>query len=347
MFSKPSPSSDAPGMTGRAEILSRIAASGPFGFGASSLGNLYVEMDDAQAFDAVSAAWDAGVRLFDTAPFYGFGLSERRLGQALLGRPRDEFILSTKAGRLLEADGGGADGHGFRAALPFRPVFDYSYDGVMRSFEESLIRLQTDRIDILLLHDIGRATHGADHARRMHDAVSGGFRAMEHLREQNLVAAIGLGVNEVDICAESLDHVDLDIFLIANRYTLLDVTADAFFTRCAREGRGVLAAGVFSSGILATGSTGDAIVHFNYDVAPPGIMRRVAAIERACVRFGVRLPAAAHQFVRSHPGVTQTVLGLRDRAQLGEAVYDLDRRIPDEFWDQLRREELIGTYLVS
>lgn len=341
MSSKPSSVSEDSGTLPRAQLLSRIRTSGPFGFGASSLGNLYAEMSDAEAVDVVDAAWAAGIRLFDTAPFYGFGLSERRLGDALRPYPREEMIVSTKAGRLLKPDADHTHGYGFDRALPFRPVFDYSYDGILRSVDDSLSRLGIDRIDILMMHDLGCATHGPDHGARMSEAVAGGFRAMERLRIDGTVGAIGLGVNEVEVCIEALDHFDPDLFLIANRYTLLDTSADDFFARCALEGRGMLAAGVFSSGILATGTNSGSVARFDYATAPAAVMDRVASMELVCARFGISIAAAAHQFVRAHSGVTQTLLGLRDRAQLDTALADLDQVIPEDFWTELRRSGLV------
>jgi D-threo-aldose 1-dehydrogenase len=318
--------------TRRGALLQRLRDSGPFGFGASSLGNLYEPMSEEQALDTVAAAWDGGVRLFDTAPFYGFGLSEQRLGLALSSRPRDTYLLSTKVGRLLVPDEGGGTAHGFRDARPFRPVLDYGYDGVMRSFEASLERLGVDRIDLLLMHDIGRATHRSEHERHWRDAVDGGFRALAALRDQGVVGGVGLGVNELAVCAAAIERFDPDLFLIAGRYTLLEREGEAFFERCSAAGIGILAAGVFNSGILATGTSGAGPARFDYDEAAPEIRGRVAAIEAICAAHGVPLAVAAHRFVRTSPAVTQTLLGLRDPRQVEAALAGCRLPIPPGFW---------------
>jgi D-threo-aldose 1-dehydrogenase len=328
--------------TRRQALLDRLARSGPFGFGASSLGNLYRVVDDDRARRTVEAAWDHGVRYFDTAPFYGFGLSERRLGDALRGHDRDAWILSTKVGRLLVPGEAGGERHGFHSPMPFDPVFDYSYDGVMRSFEASLQRLGLERIDILYMHDLGSMTHGQDHPAQFARAAEGGFRAMAELRDQGLVCGIGLGVNEIEVCDQSLDHADFDLFMIAGRYTLLDQRADGFFQDCRRRGIGVVAAGVFNSGVLATGVSG-AGVHYDYGEAPASIIERVAAMERVCAAFDTPLPAAALQFVAAHPAVTLAVVGTGSPSRIAETVDLAARPIPPAFWERLRAEGLVGT----
>lgn len=324
----------------RAAFLKRLARSGPIGFGASSLGNLYREIDDECARSTVYVAWADGVRYFDTAPFYGFGLSERRLGDVLRTRSRDEFLLSTKVGRLLVPGEACREKFGFHSPMPFDPVFDYSYDGVMRSFEASLQRLGLARVDIVYMHDLGRSTHGAAHDAHFRQAIEGGFRALEDLRSQGAVSAIGLGVNEVEVCAESMTHADFDLFMIAGRYTLLNHGAAAFFDDCQRRGIGIVAAGVFNSGILATG-TRAADARYDYQPASKAILRDVSAIERVCSRFGVRLPAAALQFVRAHPAITLAVAGADSPVRVAETISLAHVPIPAEFWQALRDEGLI------
>ncbi|MET0310143.1 MAG: aldo/keto reductase [Sphingomonas sp.] len=328
----------------RAAFLDRLGTSGPLGFGASSLGNLYREVDEESARATVDAAWEQGVRYFDTAPFYGFGLSERRLGDALRRRPRDQFLLSTKVGRLLGPGEAAPDRFGFQSPMPFDPVFDYSYDGVMRSAEASLHRLGLSRIDILYMHDLGHATHGADHERTFAQALNGGFRAMQALRDQGVVSAIGLGVNEIEICAESLRHADLDVLMIAGRYTLLNQGGATFFDECRQRGIGIAAAGVFNSGILATGARG-ATPYYDYAPALEHIVQRVAAIERCCALHDVPLPAAALQFVLSHPGVTTALIGTGSAAQIVQSVALARHPIPPAFWETLRAEGLLDEEL--
>jgi D-threo-aldose 1-dehydrogenase len=325
----------------RAAFLDRLAASGTIGFGASTLGNLYRRIDDADARATVDAAWNEGLRYFDTAPFYGFGLSERRLGDALRDRPRDEYILSTKVGRLLVPSEAPEERFGFHSPMPFDPLYDYSYDGVMRSVEASLHRLGLGRIDILYMHDLGRVTHGDDHGHYFDQALSGGFRAMQALRDQGVVSAIGLGVNETEICAESLQHADLDLLMIAGRYTMLNPQGAVFFEECRRRGVGVVAAGVFNSGILATGTSGGGPLHYDYEPAPDAIVRKVAAIEACCARHGLPLPAAALQFVRANPAVTLAVVGTGSARRIKESVVLARHPIPPAFWETMRTEGLL------
>ncbi|WP_442678059.1 aldo/keto reductase [Sphingomonas sp. ASY06-1R] len=349
MSSRPSHISDSAAAGGtagqsngrRGRLLDRLAQEGPLGLGTAPLGNLYRAMDDAGARATVDAAWDAGVRYFDTAPFYGFGLSERRLGDALRERARDAFLLSTKVGRLLRPGVAEPGRHGFLSSMPFEPSFDYSYDGIMRSFEASLQRLGLARIDILLMHDIGRVTHGADHPRHLQDAIDGGFRAMAALRDQGAVSAIGLGVNEIEICTEALQYADLDLFLVAGRYTLLNQEAGAFFDECRIRNVGIVAAGVFNSGILATGTTGGS-AHYDYEPASAEILRRVDAIERLCARFETPLPAAALQFVARHASITTVLIGAGNPAEAAQSVALLERPIPAEFWIALQSEGLLA-----
>ncbi|MBW8734901.1 MAG: aldo/keto reductase, partial [Asticcacaulis sp.] len=222
------------------------------GFGAASLGNLYRKIDDATAHATVAAALDAGISHFDTAPHYGQGLSERRLADALLASGKS-FTLSTKIGRRLvpiDVPPAGTERHGFVDGDPFEPEFDYSYDGVMAAFEDSQRRLKGARVSLLLAHDIGSVTHGDGHARQLKTFLDGGYRAMQALKEQGVIDTIGLGVNEWQVCEEVLGHADLDIVLLAGRYTLLEQTAlDSFLPLCQRRRVAVLAAGPFNSGI--------------------------------------------------------------------------------------------------
>jgi D-threo-aldose 1-dehydrogenase len=315
-----------------------------WGFGAAGLGNLYRALDDGTARATLDAAWDAGVRYVDTAPFYGFGLSERRVGDALRGRPRGDFVLSTKVGRVLRPCGDilGGVRHGFVSPMPFEAVFDYSYDGVMRSFEDSLQRLGLDRVDILYMHDIGSFAHGADNARLFPVAMDGGFRAMAELRAAGVVGAIGLGVNEVAVCAASFAHADFDLFMLAGRYTLLEqAPLDGFFEACLARGVGIVAAGVFNSGILATGAGGASVPWYDYQPAPPAIVERVRRIEAVCATHGVPLPAVALQFVGAHPAVLTSVIGVSDPARVARTSQLATLPLPSALWADLRAQGLI------
>jgi D-threo-aldose 1-dehydrogenase len=313
------------------------------GFGGAPLGNMYEAFSDQQARATVEACYDAGIRYFDTAPLYGFGLSEHRLGEALRGKKREEFVLSTKVGRLLKPGAPATLEHGqFRGSLPFAQVYDYSYDGVMRSVEDSLQRLGTWRIDILLVHDLDVWTHGSEDARRARVAefMAGGYRAMALLREQGAVQAIGAGVNETAACQDLAERGDFDCFLLAGRYTLLEqAPLDEFLPLCASRRIALIIGGAYNTGILATGAIPGA--YFQYAPAPPEIMERVRRIEAVCARHGVRLPTAALQFPLGHPVVATVIPGTRSPAEVAQNVEIFAPKIPAAFWAELKHEGLL------
>ncbi len=311
------------------------------GFGAAPLGNLYRPLTEEDALTLLDAAWDAGLRYFDTAPLYGFGLSERRLGGFLGEKPRDGFILSSKAGRILVPNKGW---HGqrdyFIDAPAYEPVFDYSYDGIMRSFEASLERMGLDRLDILLMHDIGEKTHGAAHEELFRIAMDGGYRAMEELRRSGAVRAIGIGANEWQVCDLAMDRGDWDCFLLAGRYTLLEQGALVpFLERCTREDKSVIVGGAFNSGILATGAIEGA--RFDYDSAPEAVLARVRALDKVCRAYRVPLAAAALQFPLAHPAVRTVIPGFGSRAELDEILQWTATAIPAKFWKELKSKGLL------
>lgn len=320
---------------------------GKLAFGAASIGNLYRAVPDEQAREVVARAWDAGIRYFDTAPHYGFGLSEKRLGDALAELDPDQTaIVSTKVGRRLDP-APGADLAAMRQAFvspePYESVFDYSYDAVMRSYEGSLKRLCRDRIDILYAHDIGAFAHGAAHPRLFAGFIGGGYRAMLELRDSGAVGAIGLGVNEVAVCLEMLGVGDIDLIMLAGRYTLLEQDPlDDLLPLCAQRGVRLVIAGPYNSGILAKGVRhGGAIPNFNYAPAPPAIVERVGAIEDICARHGVPLAAAALQFPLAHPQVASVVPGMGSVGQVDDALALIAQRIPAALWVDLRDAGLI------
>ncbi|MEE3624249.1 aldo/keto reductase [Nitrospirillum sp. BR 11752] len=317
----------------------------PLGFGAAAIGNLYQRVEEGAARAAVAAAVDAGIRYIDTAPHYGFGLSESRLGAVLADLdPREELLLSTKVGRVLVpvAPDAGPVRHGFADAAPFEPVFDYSYDGVMRSYAESQRRLGRQRIDLLLAHDLGTATHGDAHGGHFRQFLDGGYRAMRELRDQGAVRAIGLGVNEWQVCLEAMGHADFDVVLLAGRYTLLEQTAlDSFFPACAARGVKVVVGGPYNSGILVNGTRGAAPLYYNYEPAPAAIVDRVRRLEAACDRFGVPLAAAALQFPLAHPVVASVIPGMADSAQVAHTRALMDTAIPPALWQALRDDNLL------
>jgi len=313
----------------------------PLGFGGAPLGNLLAPVSEADAGQALATAWAEGCRYFDTAPFYGYGLSERRMGDGLRQHPRSEYLLSTKVGRLIRpGEHESKAGEGFHSPLPFHAVYDYSHDGVMRSVEDSHQRLGLDRIDIALMHDIGRVTHGERHAQIMKTAMSGGYRALEELRRSGQVGAIGLGVNEIAVCEEAMTEGDFDCFLLAGRYTLLEQEPlNGFFQSCQTKGISIIIGGPFNSGILVRAGRPDAT--YNYAAAPEAIRGRVQKLLEVCARHGVALPEAALQFCLAHPVVASVIPGARNAAEAASHWQMLRTRIPQDFWDELRTANLI------
>jgi D-threo-aldose 1-dehydrogenase len=312
------------------------------GFGGAPLGDLYAPLDDAAAIATVVAACDAGIRLFDTAPLYGRGLSEHRIGTALRRRPRASFVLSTKVGRLYSpAPRGVVNAEGYVGGLPFDGHFDYSYDGAMRSLEQSLLRLGSDSVDVALIHDVDRWTHGdAGVEARIREAQDGACRALADLRAQGVIKAFGIGVNDAAVCARFVRETDIDCVLLAGRYSLLEQPAqDEFLPLAAERGVGVLLGGVFNSGILATGVGADA--HYNYRIAPPDIQDRVAGIDRICAAHGVRLAHAALAFALGHPAVTAVVLGAVAPVEVARNVAAASTPVPSALWRDLAAAGLL------
>jgi D-threo-aldose 1-dehydrogenase len=308
------------------------------GLGGAQMGNLYRVTSRKESAGAFRAAWEAGIRYFDTAPFYGFTRAERRLGAVLTDLPRDSYTVSTKVGRVMTPDPSvGPEEEGYVEPLPFRPVFDYTYDGVMRSFEASQQRLGILAPDILYVHDIGRFTHGDRHAHYRNQLTEGGgFRALTRLREDGATRAIGLGVNEFEIIEDTIKVADVDICMLAGRYTLLEQRSLALMNGCAQRGIGIVVAGPFNSGILA-GST-----KFNYAEAPAEIVARVDALRAACSSEGVTLQAAALQFPLAHPAVLTVVSGAHNAEQISANVAWLEEPIPPSFWTRLKERGLIA-----
>jgi D-threo-aldose 1-dehydrogenase len=294
------------------------------GFGAASLGHLYAPVSDEEAGLVLEAVWDAGIRLYDTAPLYGGGLSEVRLGRGLARRPRADYVLCSKVGRCRPFGQPRApDGAG--------DIADYSYDFALRSVAESLERLGTDRLDVVHIHDPDD---------RLDEAMRGAFRALVRLRDEGVVGAIGAGSNSAAALAELARRGRFDGFLVANRYTLLDQRAlEVLLPRCFEMGIAVLAAGVFNSGILATGA--GAAATYEYRAAPPEVQERVRGIGTVCLRHGVPVQAAALQFPLGHPAVTTLLLGGRSVAHLQENLQWLRCPIPEGLWSELSARGLL------
>lgn len=322
----------------------RALAFTELGFGGAPLGNLYRAIDEMTAQTTLQAAWDAGCRYFDTAPLYGLGLSETRLNPFLRGRSRDSYVLSTKVGRLLKVcPPAQRTGIGKFFDTPARrEVYDYSYDGVMRSFEDSLERLGADRIDILYCHDVDVYTHGSEEAaeRRVREFMAGGYKALVELREQGVIAAIGAGINEWQVAERMAREGDFDLFLLAGRYTLLEQEAlESFLPYCIERGIGIALGGPYNSGILATGPKPGA--YYNYDPAPPEILNRVARIEEVCAAHGVKLIEAALRFPFGHPAIVSVIPGAQSPQEVHRNADILQARIPGALWDDLKSQGLL------
>jgi len=304
------------------------------GFGGAPLGGLFDAVGDDEALATLREAFSGGMTYVDTAPYYGFGLSERRVGDVLRGQ---NYVLSTKVGRRLvpgpHPDPGSM---GWPAALPFTPNYDYTYDGIMRSYEDSLQRLGLNRIDILYVHDIGVLTHGADNETHFYNLIKGGYQALDELRKSGRIKAIGLGVNEAEICRAALDHGDWDVFLLAGRYTLLEQDPlDDLLPSCRERDVSIVVGGPFNSGILVGGKT------WNYNAAPDEIIAKVGKLTATCKRFQVPLPAAALQFPLAHDSIASVIPGLRSRTELSDALKWVGHEIPADFWVALKSDGLL------
>ncbi|MFI9010329.1 aldo/keto reductase [Actinosynnema sp. NPDC053489] len=297
----------------------------PLGFGGGPIGNLFAEVSDVDALGALEAAWDVGVRYFDTAPHYGLGLSERRVGAFLAGRPRDEFVVSTKVGRVLKpAPGDGDDlANGFAVPAAARRRWDFSADGVRRSLESSLDRLGLDRVDVVYVHDPDE---------HWEQAVSQAVPALLALRSEGVVGAVGVGMNQWEMPARFVREADLDVVLLAGRYTLLDRSGEELLDLCAERGVAVVAAGVFNSGLLARPEVGGT---YDYRAAPPELVERARRIASVCERHGVTLPQAAVRFPTRHPAVVSVLLGVRSAAEMRANAAAFATPVPDHLWPAL------------
>jgi D-threo-aldose 1-dehydrogenase len=312
------------------------------GFGSAPLGDIYEVLDDATAIATVEAAAAGGMTLFDTAPLYGQGSAEHRVGTALRRRPAGSFVLSSKVGRLLvPAPAGRTRTTRYVGGLSFNVVHDYGYDAALRSHEQSLHRLGLPRLDVLLIHDADAWSHGPeDGPRRYREAMDGAYRALERLRSEGVIKGIGIGLNDPAYAARYLRDGDFDCMLIAGRYSLLEQPALAEVLPLAgQKGVGVMLGGVFNSGILATGPVAGA--RYNYVPAPPEILDKVDRIARVCASHGVALPAAAMQFCLGHPAVASLVLGAVTPAEVAANIAALSVSAPATLWRDLKAEKLL------
>ena len=310
---------------------------GPLGMGGAPLGNLFERIDEDVAAATVQAGWDSGIRHFDTAPHYGAGLSEIRMGAILRRQRRADFWLSTKVGRLLrpvtavpELD------EGFVGALPFARTFDYSAGATMRSIEDSCARMGLSGIDIVYIHDCSEDWHGAEWKTRFREAMGGAAKVLSAMRRRGEIRGWGMGLNLVEPALACLEQADPDVFLIAGRYTLLDHTALArLFPACAANGAKVVLGGPYNSGLLAGGTT------FNYETAPPELAARAQAMAAVCARHGVDLKAAALQFCAAHPVVATVIPGARTAAEVHENAAMMAAAIPGALWHDLKSAGLL------
>jgi D-threo-aldose 1-dehydrogenase len=317
----------------------------PLGFGGAPLGNLFAAIADEAATDLVHHAFERGIRYFDTAPHYGNGLSEHRMGAALRALSRDDYVLSTKVGRLLIADRNAPrEQNGYVDVLPFVQRWDYSADATLRSIEDSLQRLGLARIDYVFIHDVARDAHGDAQPERFREAMDGAVPALARLKAERVIAGFGLGVNDWQVCVDALAHADMDILLLAGRYTLLDQTAlPQLLPLCVDRGTRVVLGGPFNSGILATGTRppNGRPVYFNYAPATTEVLARARAIEAVCEAHRVPLKAAALQFPAAHPAISCVLAGARSTAELDENVALASAPIADAFWRDLRAQRLV------
>ena len=317
------------------------------GFGTAPLGNLFAPISDGAARATLDAAWEIGCRNFDTAPFYGLGIAETRLNPFLRQHRDEPMVLSTKIGRLLRPcarDQRSAQDHYFDT--PAREVvFDYSYDGVMRSFDFSMERLGVDKIDILFCHDIDAETHGSVEASERHFKIfmEGGYKALERLRAEGRIAAFGAGLNVWQMCERLARAGDFDLFLLAGRYTLLEQDAlETFLPLCEQRGIGILCGGPYNSGILATGAHAGAV--YNYEPAPPAVLERVSRIEAICTAHQVSMPCAALQFPLAHPAIVSVIPGGKTPDEVRRNAAQFDTAIPPAFWADLKTAGLIAAH---
>lgn len=321
----------------------REIAFSELGFGCAPLGNLYRALSETQARQTLEAAWSNGIRYFDTAPQYGHGLSEMRMADFLANLPRDSYQISSKVGRLLEPCAPSEVNSGAFVNTPHNKiVYDYSYDGVMRSFEASLARLKIDSLDILYIHDVDVFSHGSQEAsdRRVAEVMEGGYRALCELRDNGNIAAIGVGVNEWQVCEKMAHLGDFDLFLLAGRYTLLEQEAlDSFLPLCEEKGIGIVLGGPFNSGILATGAISGAM--YNYELAGQSIKERVWIIEQVCHNHQVTLAQAAIQFPMLHPSVVSVIPGGQSAIEVTRNCGTLKQPIDVALWQELQQLGLL------
>ncbi|MCB0840132.1 MAG: aldo/keto reductase [Bacteroidetes bacterium] len=313
-----------------------------FGLGGTGVANMYSPTNRKTAFDTMHTAWDLGVRYFDMAPLYGYGLSERRMGDFLRNKPRNEFVLSTKVGRILKPGTRNSQTDIYAASnMPFYVEYDYTYDGAMRSFEDSLQRLGMDKIDILFIHDIGVDTHPPETQPGIFKtAMEGAYKALDKLRSEGVISGIGLGVNEWRVCEKATEYGDFDCFLLAGRFTLLEQTAlETFLPMCLEKNISVVVGGVFNSGLLIDPYMPEPM--YNYEPAPLEMIERAKTIDAICRKHQVPMTAAALQYPLTHPAVCSVLSGCRSGQEVREVIDWMEMDIPVGLWEELKMESFI------
>ena len=310
------------------------------GFGGAPLGNLFEELDETDCFDILKKSYEMNINLFDTSPFYGYGLSEHRIGNFLKTIDPQKYYLSTKVGRYLTPERNYYKDGKFKGQINFIPNIDYTYDGVMKSFDQSIHRLAVSEIDICLIHDVDRYTFGNDLDHYFKIAMNGAYKALNGLKEQKVIKAIGVGLNDADICTKFANEGDFDCMLLAGRYTLLDQTAlDEFFPIAKKNNIGIILGGVFNSGILAKG-IGDQVT-YRYDKIPSDIKEKYKSISKICLKYDVPVPAAALQFSYSNKLISSMILGIDKIEQMQQNLENFNYHIPKELWNDLIKEKLL------
>ncbi len=310
------------------------------GFGGAPLGNLFEELNETDCFEIVKKSYEMNINLFDTSPLYGYGLSEHRIGNFLKTIDPDCYYLSTKVGRYLTPQRNYFKKGKFKGHLNFIPHFDYSYDGVMRSFDQSIHRLAVSKIDICLIHDVDRYNFGNEVDHYFKQAMNGAYKALNDLKEQKVIKAIGVGLNDADICTRFANEGDFDCMLLAGRYTLLDQTAlDEFFPIAKKNNIGIILGGVFNSGILAKGIGDD--ITYRYDKIPINIKQKYKKISKICLEYNVPVPAAALQFSYANKVISSMILGVDRLEQIDQNYKYLNYSIPNELWNDLIKHNLI------
>ena len=313
------------------------------GFGGAPLGDLFEILDDQVCYDTLKNSHKNGINFFDTSPYYGYGLSEHRIGNYLKSIKRRDFILCTKVGRYMTPGNPNKINRGpFRGGLNFSPNIDYSYDGVMKSFEQSLLRLGLSEIDICLIHDVDKWTHGDEFEMHFKEAMNGAYKALDKLKSEKVIKAIGVGLNESNMCARFAEAGDFDCMILAGRYTLLEQGAlDVFFPLALKKNIGIILAGVFNSGILIKGAGDNST--YDYKKIPDDIAKKYFAIDKICKEFDIPIGAAALQFCNANSVVSTMILGMDHPNQIKENIDLLNYKINKEFWYKLIEENLIDS----